>query len=74
MPDITKCNGINCPIKENCYRFISKPSKYIQGYFLNDNVGKIENNVFSCEFFFGDKSESTFNYSKDITNGTNNKN
>lgn len=74
MPDITKCQGINCPIKEKCYRFISKPSEYVQGYFLNDNVCKIENNVFSCEFFWGEESESIFNYLKDITNGTNNTN
>lgn len=34
MPDITKCNGGNCPIKNDCFRYWSKPSAY-QSYFEN---------------------------------------
>jgi hypothetical protein len=74
MPDITKCEGINCPIKEKCYRFTSKASEFRQSYFSDHNVGKIKDNVFICDYFWGEKSESTFNYLKDITNGTNNTN
>lgn len=32
MPDITMCAGTNCPLKENCYRFLAKPEIY-QSYF-----------------------------------------
>ena len=29
--DITMCTG-NCPIKENCYRYMAKPNDYWQTY------------------------------------------
>ena len=32
MPDITMCVGENCPIKNICFRFTSKPDNY-QSYF-----------------------------------------
>ena len=31
MPDITMCTG-NCPVKENCYRYMAEPNKYGQTY------------------------------------------
>lgn len=40
MPDITMCNGINsdtkieCPLRENCYRFTAKPNEFRQSYFI----------------------------------------
>lgn len=34
MSDITKCNGKNCKLKENCFRYVSKANKY-QSYFGN---------------------------------------
>ena len=30
--DITKCEGENCPIREDCLRYVSIPEKY-QSYF-----------------------------------------
>lgn len=33
MPDITMCEGTNCPLKENCYRYKAKPDIY-QSYFI----------------------------------------
>ena len=33
MPDITMCNGNNCPVKKKCYRYTAKPSEY-QSYFI----------------------------------------
>ena len=33
MPDIAKCYGEGCPLKEKCYRYTSKPSEYRQAYF-----------------------------------------
>lgn len=34
MPDITMCNGDNCPFKETCYRYLATPSEYMQSYFM----------------------------------------
>lgn len=48
MADITMCDGINCPLRETCYRFKAKPDKYGQSYFVKvpvDNDGK-------CEFYW----------------------
>lgn len=47
MADITKCFGIDCPIKEQCYRFTAKADEY-QTYFLNSPIkdGK-------CDMYWG---------------------
>ena len=34
MADITKCKGINCPLKESCYRFLAMVSLR-QSYFTD---------------------------------------
>lgn len=62
--DITKCKGIECPIKENCYRFISKESDW-QSYLMESPFkdGK-------CDMFWGENSESIFNQLKQITKKT----
>lgn len=31
MADITMCTG-NCPVKENCYRYMATPNDYWQTY------------------------------------------
>ena len=28
MTDITKCRGTNCPLKEDCYRYLAKEDVY----------------------------------------------
>ena len=33
MADITKCDGNDCPLKEDCFRFKVKPDEY-QSYFV----------------------------------------
>ena len=35
MPDIAKCEGTGCSLKETCYRFTATPSEFRQSYFLN---------------------------------------
>lgn len=47
MPDIAMCWGDNCPIKETCYRFTAKPSKWRQS-FLAESPIKEDN---TCEYF-----------------------
>jgi len=32
MPDISKCTGGDCPLKETCFRYLAKPS-FRQSYF-----------------------------------------
>lgn len=46
MPDITMCEGTNCPIKETCYRFKAQPSTY-QSYFTEPPI----NSNGECEYY-----------------------
>ena len=32
MPDISKCEGTNCPLKEKCYRFTCESDEHYQAY------------------------------------------
>lgn len=32
MPDISMCDGGNCPLKEQCYRYPAKPNPQWQSY------------------------------------------
>jgi hypothetical protein len=34
MPDITMCDGQDCPMKDTCHRYLAKPSEYRQSYFV----------------------------------------
>ena len=38
MPDITMCNGLGCPHKEQCYRFTAEPNEFRQSYFFNSPI------------------------------------
>ena len=40
MPDITMCEGKDCPLKETCYRYTAKPSEFRQSYFINSPYDK----------------------------------
>lgn len=68
MTDITKCKGIGCPQKENCYRFTATADEY-QSYFVESPIkdGK-------CDMYWGARvhdqhlKESIYNIKKD-TNG-----
>ena len=63
MPDITKCEGGNCPLKNNCYRYISADSMR-QAYFIGTPYkdGK-------CDMFWGIENERILAQLKDILNG-----
>jgi hypothetical protein len=37
MPDIAMCTG-NCPVSENCYRYMAKPNSYGQTYSMLEPV------------------------------------
>lgn len=68
MADITKCTGENCPIKEMCYRFTAKEDELYQSYFT-ETPGKLENNTFSCDMYWGEESEGIYKNLKDIMKG-----
>lgn len=34
MPDIAMCNGEDCPVKENCWRYLAPPDHF-QSYFAH---------------------------------------
>lgn len=59
MPDITMCNGTDCPFKERCYRFTAKPSDY-QSYFFDPPIkdGK-------CNHYWGENPELVWEESSD---------
>lgn len=48
MPDIAKCRGTNCPLKDTCYRFTSRPSMYMQSYFGTPPI----KGDGSCEYYW----------------------
>ena len=58
MADLTKCNGVNCPVKESCKRFTSE-SGYI--WFAKSPIkdGK-------CAMYWGIEQDSILNHLKGI--------
>lgn len=71
MADISKCYGEGCPIKNKCYRYTAVANEHWQSYFI-EAPGKIKDNIFTCEMYWGDNSEAIFNQLKDITDGKSN--
>lgn len=63
MPDITKCKGTDCPLKEHCYRYTSNADEY-QAFFVDAPYkdGK-------CEMFWGDDQEQILSNLQDIVSG-----
>lgn len=51
MQDITKCEGLECPQKNTCYRYYCLASDY-QSYFMKPPFEIIKNN-FKCDYYFG---------------------
>ena len=50
MNDISKCNGINCELKEKCLRFTIKGEEY-QWYMDPEKRGK------ECEYFIKNETK-----------------
>lgn len=49
MADITKCNGKNCPLSKNCYRFAAQVNEYRQSYFTEPPYNKEKE---ECEYYW----------------------
>lgn len=54
--DITLCEGTNCPLKDQCFRYTAKPSEY-QSYFTKEPY-TLEKNKFKCEFLWTNDNHS----------------
>jgi len=63
MPDISMCEGGNCPLKETCYRYKAVPNEYRQSYFETPPFKMIEGEV-KCEHYW----EINIKVKKDDTN------
>lgn len=53
MPDITMCTGEKCPLKQICYRYTAKPSRF-QSYFVESPV----DDDGECKYFWKDEVSS----------------
>jgi hypothetical protein len=53
MPDITMCEGLECPLKENCYRYTATPNEHRQSYFA-----EIPYKDGKCEYHWGSSTQS----------------
>jgi len=40
MPDISMCRALKCEIKDTCYRFTAKPSRFRQAFLTPTVIGK----------------------------------
>jgi hypothetical protein len=59
MPDISKCKGEDCPMKETCYRFTANANEFMQSYFMNAPIKEDD----SCEYYWDNTeypTEGTF--------------
>lgn len=51
MPDITKCEGRQCELKDTCYRYTSEPSKYRQSYFTSPPLYINQIGEHQCKYY-----------------------
>lgn len=63
MPDISMCKGGECPLKENCYRYLATPSEYLQSYLSNPPYNEEKK---ECEYYWDNK---LYNQIKDEEKG-----
>ncbi len=52
MADMSYCDGIDCPLKETCYRFTAPKNEHWQSYFIFVPYDKESGD---CEFYIADK-------------------
>jgi hypothetical protein len=54
MPDITMCSGEGCERRGECYRFMAKPSEFMQAYFAKPPLEDGD-----CLYFWSAKVEAS---------------
>ncbi len=61
MPDITMCEGKDCPLKETCYRFTAKADIYYQAFFAeppfinNEKNNAVQKGYVGCKYYWKTK-------------------
>lgn len=50
-PDISMCKNNTCPLRMTCYRFIAKPSEFMQSYGYFEWIENL-NNVPICDAYW----------------------
>jgi hypothetical protein len=64
MSDITKCTGVNCPIKNDCKRYTVESNMEYQSFFKNPPHvfdDSVDPPRFSCEMFYGERQTAILN-------------
>ena len=57
MPDIALCTNELCPLRNECYRALAKPSEYLQSY-SRFEFGITKHMIPTCEYFIKSTNES----------------
>ena len=58
MADITMCKGLECPVKEKCFRFTAKANEYRQSYFVGIPTVEIVDGIEKCLYFLPNDPEN----------------
>ena len=66
-PDITMCQGTNCPVSTKCHRFMAKAGMR-QSYFA-DVPGEIKDGKFTCSYYWGQQAQGIWEQLNDIVKG-----
>jgi hypothetical protein len=56
MPDITMCDGTDCPKKDTCHRHKAKPSPYGQSMFVDP---PFDHDKEKCSHFWPTQQDNT---------------
>ena len=62
MSDITKCYGIDCPVRDKCWRYTASAERY-QSYFT-ENPSDVINDRFTCDVYWGEDGRSVWSDNK----------
>jgi len=52
MPDMSMCEGTDCPLKETCYRYTAKANEFRQSYLFDVPFDKEKE---KCNFYWPTK-------------------
>lgn len=63
--DITKCTGDGCTLKEICKRYTAEANPNWQSFV--DPPFKIEDNVLTCDMYWGESSDAILDQLLEIT-------